>query len=185
MAEDIQAFALLPTYFLIATLLIASLIDVVSHRIPNLLLAPALSVALLTGVTLGGLGGIFASLAGLGVGLIMLLPLYVMGAMGAGDVKLLGVAGAFLGPWGALVAGLTTFIAGAIFGLLWIGWRVIRPMVTVWYRQFVEAHFWLPRVDAGAVTTSKVNSFAYAPAIAVGAAFAVWQQGWLIPTITG
>lgn len=185
MAEDFHTLALLPTYFFIATLLIASLVDVVSHRIPNVLLAPALSVALLTGVTLGGLGGIFASLAGLGVGLMMLLPLYVMGAMGAGDVKLLGVAGAFLGPWGALIAGLTTFIAGACLGLLWIACRVMRPAVVAWYRQFVAAHYWLPRIGARAAAATKINSFPYAPAIAVGAAFAIWQQGWLIPTITG
>jgi prepilin peptidase CpaA len=185
MTEDIQAFALLPGYFLMATVVIASIFDVISHRIPNLLLAPALSVALLSGVLVGGLGGIFMSLGGLGVGLVMLMPLYVMGAMGAGDVKLLGVAGAFLGPYGALVAGLTTFVAGAVFGLLWIAWGTMRPAVIAWYRHCVESYFWLPQLGTGTMAARKMNSFAYAPAIAVGAAFAIWQQGWLVPTVTG
>ena len=39
------------------------------------------------------------SLAGMGVGLISLLPLYAIGGMGAGDVKLMAGLGAWMGPW--------------------------------------------------------------------------------------
>ena len=55
----------LPAYFLIATVLIAAATDVLTHRIPNNLLAPALVLALLTGIATGGATGLMLSLAGL------------------------------------------------------------------------------------------------------------------------
>jgi prepilin peptidase CpaA len=106
MTTELNMIDFLPAYFLIATVLVAAVIDVFTHRIPNNLLAPALVLALLTGTATGGVMGLMLSLAGLAIGFAMLLPIYSMGAMGAGDVKLLAVAGAFLGPNGALIPSL-------------------------------------------------------------------------------
>jgi prepilin peptidase CpaA len=116
----------------------------------------------------------------------MLLPLYLIGGMGAGDVKLLGVAGAFLGPSGALLAGVTTFIAGAVFGLVWIAWRALRPtIVAAIFRSMAQrglsGH---ERTLQDEAKKNDKNAFAYAPAISTGAAFALWQQGLLIPFVT-
>jgi len=173
----------LPAYFLLATVLIAAVTDILTHRIPNNLLAPALVLALLTGIATGGATGLVLSLAGLVVGFAMLLPLYSMRATAAGDVKLLAVAGAFLGPEGALVAGLMTFVAGAVFGLVWIAWRILQPAAAFWLARIMQAsHAGLPQIMMLHPTT-KTSSFAYAPAIATGVAFAIWQQGWLIPTV--
>ena len=175
-----QTLGLLPTFLLGATLLVATMTDIVSHRIPNILLAPSLSMALMFSVATQGPEGVLAALIGLAIGLAMLLPLYAMGAMGAGDVKLLGVAGAFLGPVGALVAGLFTFIAGAIFGLLWIAWRMYGPDIVSSVSAFMETQNLKFNVGEKLLITRKENSFAYAPAIAVGTAITIWQQGWLI-----
>jgi Flp pilus assembly protein protease CpaA len=191
MTEKLHLFALLPGYCLIATLLMATLSDVLTHRIPNALLMPALSIALLIWSTAGGAVGLWMSLSGMGVGLAMLLPIYAMGAMGAGDVKLLGVAGAFLGPHGALIAGLMTFIAGAFFGLLWIGWRKFGPCITPMMARYLRPLRYLtPLEGAEDIVTEKLliksnNSFAYAPAIATGAVIAISQQGWMIPMLQG
>ena len=73
----------------------------------------------------------------------MLMPLYIMGAMGAGDVKLLGVAGAFVGPFGALIAGLATYIVGAIYGVLWILWHRLRPAAASHH-----VNLWFPELAA-------------------------------------
>jgi prepilin peptidase CpaA len=185
MPDEINAIAFIPGHLLVITVALATLSDVVTHRIPNVLLAPALSLALLTGAVIGGATGIALSLAGMGVGLALLLPVYAMGAMGAGDVKLLGVAGAFLGPHGALIAGLMTFVAGAVLGLLWIGWRALRPAALYCTARIIQSirrdGAWVPVAAA----TERNNKFAYAPAIASGVAFAVWQQGWIIPTVMG
>ncbi|REM34762.1 prepilin peptidase, partial [Mycobacterium tuberculosis] len=51
---------------------------------------------------------------GLGVGFAAMVPFYVIGVMGAGDVKLMAMAGAFIGPEQTLMAVLFTFIAGGV-----------------------------------------------------------------------
>lgn len=203
MTGESQVLALVSVVCLVATLLAATLSDVVSHRIPNVLLLPALLVAAALGITATGGYGLLMCLAGLCVGLTMLMPLYALGAMGAGDVKLLGVAGAFLGPAGALFAGLATFIAGAVFGGLWIGLRALKSgkdkntqtsprgmpaggPATWFMRLAVEAGliFRTPKT-AGTVAereaARKNSTFAYAPAIAAGSLFVIWQHGWSIP----
>lgn len=185
MNDEIQALSLVPVFCLVATLTIATLTDVTRHRIPNALLAPALSVALLVGTATGGLAGLLMTLSGLGVGLALLLPLYAIGAMGAGDVKLLGVAGAFLGPHGAVIAGIMTFIAGAVFGLIWLGWRALRPSIDYLLATWTNTQPPAVMHDDSTTSGSKVNRFAYAPAIAVGATTAIWQQGWLTLTNLG
>jgi prepilin peptidase CpaA len=158
-------------------LLFATVTDVIAHRIPNALLAPALAIALLIGVNAAGLSGLLAAISGLIVGMMMLLPLYVAGGTAAGDVKLLGVAGAFLGPSGALFAGLFTFIAGAVFGLAFIALRVILPKLQYWQ---AESSIPLFNHTATRNTTNGKggNSFAYAPAIMVGSIAAAWYEGW-------
>ena len=47
----------------------------------------------------GGFDGLLAGLTGMCCGLLCLLPLYAVGGMGAGDVKLMAGIGAWLG-WG-------------------------------------------------------------------------------------
>ncbi len=59
----------------------------------------------------GGLG-FWIALGGLATGFGLMLPLYVLRALGAGDVKLMAMVGAFLGPRAAVGVVLATFIAG-------------------------------------------------------------------------
>jgi prepilin peptidase CpaA len=185
MPDEFQVLTFVPGYLLISIMLIATFTDIVSHRIPNVLIVPGLSIALLIGAYTAGTSGLLMCLAGLGVGLAMLLPMYATGMMGAGDVKLLGVAGAFLGPQGALIAGLTTFIAGAILGVLWIAWRFARPSIEYYVGRLMDARGSLIKAGTASETPHKSDSFAYAPAIAIGAAFAIWQQGSSFPLVLG
>ena len=108
---------------LLVLLVIAAWLDLRSRRIPNLLTAGGLLAGLSLGFAGGHLGGLLDSIAGAGTGLVLFLPLYVAGAMGAGDVKLLASAGSFLGfpaiVWGALC----TAMAGGLLALVLIGAR--------------------------------------------------------------
>jgi prepilin peptidase CpaA len=169
-------------FSLLALLLISSVTDLAWHRIPNLLLLSALLVALMLRISDEGFIGILSAVSGLVVGLLFLLPLYAMGSMGAGDVKLLGVVGVFLGPWGAFVAGVATLIAGALLGLAYIAWRSIEPFLAhqSWrLMQFLYAENQLNPAPSYVVTPIRGSKFAYAPAIAGGAIFSMWQQGLL------
>lgn len=169
-------------FSLFAVLLISAVTDLAWHRIPNLLLLSALLVALMLRISDEGLVSILSGVAGLIVGLAFLMPLYALGSMGAGDVKLLGVVGFFLGPWGAFVAGVATLIAGAILGVVYIAWRSIEPVLAIasWrLAQFVYAENHSTVAPSGLVAPIRGSRFAYAPAIAGGATFAMWQQGLL------
>jgi prepilin peptidase CpaA len=82
---------------------------VVAGVLLNSLLAPGLGFA---SKYAPGAGGFAFALGGLGLGLACLLPFYLLRAMGAGDVKLMAMVGAFLGPADLLGAVVFTFLAG-------------------------------------------------------------------------
>ena len=69
-------------------------------------------------------GSVVWSLLGIVVGLTLFLPIYAYGKMGAGDVKLLGMVGSFLGPYGVFWAGLYSIIAGGIVAIFWIAYQI-------------------------------------------------------------
>lgn len=84
-----------------ATLLVtfvAAGVDWRSRRIPNWLTVPGLVSAVTLHAVLGGWHGALFAAEGAGLALLLLLPLVLMRALGAGDWKLMGVVGAFLGP---------------------------------------------------------------------------------------
>jgi len=165
---------------LITVLVISSVTDLAWHRIPNTLLLSALVVALALQGSGDGVNGIFWATAGLVAGLVFLMPLYAMGGMGAGDVKLLGVVGAFLGPWGAFVAGVATLIVGAALGIVYIAWRNIQPILAYQAWKLMQSNYacnMQTPAPSLVATPIRGSGFAYAPAIAAGAVFVMWQQG--------
>ena len=65
-------------------------------------------------------GGLLTAMAGFGVGFGILLVLWLIGGGGAGDVKLIGALGAWMGPWNTLVVFFvsTVFILALSIGVL-------------------------------------------------------------------
>ena len=114
---------------LASLVLLCSATDLGMRRIPNCVLVPALITALFLNSVLGGMAGLADSIVGLIVGILMLMPLHVLGRMGAGDVKLLGVVGSILGGWGAIVAGLATMMAGGVLAVLYMVWLFTKPVI--------------------------------------------------------
>ena len=141
-------------------------VDLWTRRVPNRL---TLGIAA-CGVALAA--GHFSSLsvghalAGLVVGLLLMLPGHLIGKTGAGDVKLFAALGTLLGPTHIVVAFLYTAIAG---GLLAIVVAVRRRRL----RETVERTAALLSTGGNNVAQiehpSADNRFAYAPAIALGA----------------
>jgi prepilin peptidase CpaA len=86
----------------VALALIAGWTDWQSRRIPNWLTVPGFLVGLSVNLLAGGWPGLKTSLLGAGLGLLLLLPFVFLRSLGAGDWKLAGALGAFVG-WQVLV----------------------------------------------------------------------------------
>lgn len=67
---------------------------------------------------LSSLGGIALGAGGLYLVAFLYEKLKKVEGMGMGDVKMLGMIGAFLGPWGVVVTVLLASLAGSVTGLL-------------------------------------------------------------------
>lgn len=105
-----------------AVLLTCLYTDIRYKRIYNIITFPAAVVAIIANLHLHGLNGGVDSIKGLAFGMGLLFIPFVMGGIGAGDVKLLGIIGAFKGPefvW-------FTFLYMAITGGLISFWIMAR-----------------------------------------------------------
>jgi prepilin peptidase CpaA len=88
----------IPSYSLLAALVAwAFVTDARSTRIPNYLTACGTAAGLLLNLIAGGWSGLLAAFAGFACGFGILFVLYMLGAVGAGDVKLFGAIGAISG----------------------------------------------------------------------------------------
>ena len=77
--------------------LVAGWTDYKRRRIPNWLTVPGLVVGISLNATASGWSGLKFSLLGAGLGLLLLLPFVLLRSLGAGDWKLAGALGAFVG----------------------------------------------------------------------------------------
>jgi prepilin peptidase CpaA len=92
--------------------------DIVSRRIPNLIVAAGLLAALFVQAWLHGpLTGGAIWLAGVLTGFALLLPFYLLRGMAAGDVKLLMMVGAWVGALMTVYIALATFVIGGFWSL--------------------------------------------------------------------
>jgi prepilin peptidase CpaA len=113
---------------------IASAVDVRKKKIPNWLSVPGIVVGIGANTIVGGWPGCRESLLGAGLALAVLLPLVLLRALGAGDWKLMGAVGAFLG-WRMMLVVLlfSIFIAGflAMMATMRMG-RVVATFKNIW-----------------------------------------------------
>jgi prepilin peptidase CpaA len=108
----------------------AALLDWRSRRIPNWLTVPGLLIGVGTHSMLTGWHGTLFALEGAALALILLLPLVLLRALGAGDWKLMGAVGAFLGPMLFLFVLLGSIFASGIMAVVQV-LRVGRVMETL------------------------------------------------------
>ena len=148
----------------------AAAIDLRSRRIPNELTAAMTGIGFGLGASAQGDVSMLASLAGFTLGLMFMMPGYVMGATGAGDLKLMGAIGALVGPSMVLTAFLCTSIAGGVLALIVAMQRQRLAQTVAATGRLIAAPASAPREIKGAHTASR---FAYGPAIAIGSLMAV------------
>ncbi|WP_248796796.1 prepilin peptidase [Pseudomonas sp. MWU13-2105] len=109
---------LISTVLLIGLLGVAVVSDLLHHRIPNTLVLLGLALGLVGQMYTGGVSGLGDSLSGILICFALFLPMYALGGMAAGDVKLMAVVGSFLPFHYAIWAALFSLIAGGVCGFL-------------------------------------------------------------------
>ena len=117
---------------LLVLLLAAAVYDVRYRRIPNWLTVGGVIVAVAMNAVIGPpLAGLGFTLQGLAVAFTVYMVLYVLRAMGAGDVKLMAAVGAMVGwqRW------LGIFFVSAIIG-------GVMAMILILARKRVKSTFW-------------------------------------------
>jgi len=119
-----------PLWFISLAMIVAAVIDGWKLKVPNWLTFPlilsgwALGLLHTCGLCAGatGTGDVWASLAGAALGFALLFPVYAIGGMGAGDVKMQMGFGAWIGAftvdWRRMVLGLNALLGFALSTLL-------------------------------------------------------------------
>jgi prepilin peptidase CpaA len=108
--------------------------DLATRRIPNLLTFGAALLAVAAHGYAAGWTGAGMSLAGWLLGVAFFFPVFALGGMGAGDLKLLGALGAWLGPAAAAWVALYSGVAGgvmAVFVALFSGY-LTKALTNIW-----------------------------------------------------
>ncbi|HXG12417.1 MAG TPA: A24 family peptidase [Gemmataceae bacterium] len=124
-----------PLLVVCTAMIVAAVIDGWKLKVPNWLTFPLILSGWLLGLLHNfgllegsGTGGIGASLAGTALGFLLLLPVYAIGGMGAGDVKMQMGFGAWVGAfygydkgmWVIIYAFCVAVILGGIIALAMI-----------------------------------------------------------------
>ena len=140
--------------------------DLRTRRVPNWLTLGITALGMTLAAGHWSDRTIAAALGGFAVGLLVMLPGHIVGATGAGDVKLFAAVGTLLGPAGIAVA----FVYTALFGgALALTFAIVRGRLNHTLQETATL------VVTGGANVAQIerpsadNRFAYAPAIALGA----------------
>lgn len=127
-----------PVWFVTITLIVAAVIDGIKLKVPNWITFPMIISGWIYSAAFSpyaGWEGLMYSLVGTVVGLALLLPLYAIGGMGAGDVKLLAGVGAWV--WGTVTfySFAVSAVIGGIIAVLMVLYK------RVWFKH--QTQFWM------------------------------------------
>jgi len=165
----------------VAALLVASFacaFDLRTRRIPNWLTFGAAAVALVFHIVTGGASGVAQGIGGWATGVALLIAPYALGGMGAGDVKLVGALGAWLGPGDTFWLAMYTGIAGAVMALVvgvWHGY-LRRAVSNIWLLLTHWRVNGLRPFPELTLATSHGPRLAYAAPILVGTLVMLWLR---------
>lgn len=170
----IEAF---PILYLAIILPVAAIRDVLSRKIPNWLTFSTMITGIIYHSCTNGWKGFLVSAAGVVVGMGLLITLYLLGGMGAGDVKLMGAVGSLLGPKGVVTAFLGTALFGGVYAIVLILLHGQVQNMVRRYGTMLKTFFHTRQVAyIPAATEEKGPALCYGLAIALGTLFSVFVR---------
>ena len=145
--------------------------DLRTRRIPNAVVACVALCGGLYSLSIGRLPtGAERALGGLGIGLVLWLPFYLLRLIGAGDVKFFAAASTWLGVIPAMQAAVLSALVGAVLAVTWMvaagGWRLAASRIALSVTRPLH-----PPPPGPAQPSSRVP---YGVAMAAGLAIAGW-----------
>lgn len=170
---EIPSPSLILAALMLCVVLPAATFDLRYRKIPNWIAVNGFITALVLHLLVGGLPGIRTSLAGFAAAFIVYFVLYLLHAMGAGDVKLMAAVGAVAGiRWWFLIL-ILTFLTGAIMAVfLAVSKGKLRP--TLWNTAYLARELisfrlpWLARKELD-VKNPETLRLPHGLSIAIGA----------------
>lgn len=148
----------------------ATVVDIRTRRIPNLITGGMAAAGLMVAAAGFNKFSLLAAVLGCGLGLALMLPGHLFGATGAGDVKLMAAVGSLVGPALVIKAFLFTALAGGVLALA-VALQRRRLAQTVAGTARLIATPGDARSELQAAPAA--SRFAYGPAIAIGSLIAV------------
>ena len=103
---------------LLLILIAAVYTDYRQNRIPNWIIVFGIISGLFISFLHGGIGLFLEGLLGMVLPVIILYPVFMIGAIGAGDLKLFSVVGSYLGIQGITISFIIAFAVGAIISFV-------------------------------------------------------------------
>jgi prepilin peptidase CpaA len=162
----------------VAVALAAAACDLNTRRIPNALTLGAAVVAIAMHGVMNGWPGLLLAASGWAVGLALFFPVFLLGGMGAGDVKLLAAIGAWLGPvgaawtalYGAFAGGLMALIVALAHGYTRTALRNVWALLQFWQFSGVRP------VEGLTLSSSAGPRLPYALPLAAGVVVTLWMH---------
>ncbi len=159
-----------------ALAVVACWCDLTTRRIPNWLTFPAALLGLAIATVGHGGQGAIASGLGVLVGVLLFFPIFALKGLGAGDVKLLGALGAWLGAPLVFAVAFYTSLAGGVLAVGLIvkhryGRQAMRNLWLLFTHWRVSG---LRPLDNLTIETAAGPKLPYALPTAVGLALAFW-----------
>lgn len=126
---------------LVLLLVIAAVIDLRTYRIPNWLTVSGMLFGLAYNAisASSAVDGLLAAFGGLVLGLVILLPVYALGVLGAGDVKLMAMVGGIVGVPDIIYAALWALITGGVAAIGFALYRRAFRRMTANVAQIVQS----------------------------------------------
>jgi|SRR5471032_3261761 len=160
----------------------AGITDLAVRKIPNVLVLTGFVLALILQLLHAAhWAPVVWWTAGACAGFFLFLPLYLARGMAAGDVKLMAMVGAFVGPLAALEIGLLVFLIGGVMALAMLayngrlrdGWRNLLTLC----RPPVMCMLGVPLLPEPLPHGASVGDMPYGVAIAAGTlALIAWSH---------
>ena len=100
--------------------IVAAIMDIRFQKISNRLIVIGLGVGLIRRLLLEGGAGLFAGVIQIILPVIFLYLFFLIGALGAGDIKLFSLIGGFVNLRELATCVIAAFVIGAIWSFVWL-----------------------------------------------------------------